>query len=461
MSAHLTPNSFRWLVGGSVLAAGIGLLSTVDPRYAVAVAVATGGVALLGQRSEFVLPILVGSVFVEILSVGGVPISRLIAPLALLVVIATLSTERVRLVARGPMAWVTLYSIWAFASAFWTQSASGTTFQLSSLAIALIYLASFATLVRDERDVTRVLVAVAVAAFAIGLIALASFFLGYGDLKQGRTTGGTGDANFFAAYQVVALPLVLVLAATVRTRGRRLALYAVTLVIVASVLTSLSRGGVLTLATVLVLAAVVPARSLYRSRGQKALFITVIVAAGAFALATTAKELVPRIETVLVNKQETTSTGRGSGRVDLWLAARAAFVRHPFTGIGYGAFPSQSSELLLQTPGVNLQVNQVTSAGHEVHNAYLGTATELGIPGVTFFCGMLLSLAATLLRIARMARRRGNDYISRLAVALLISLTGWAVASVFLSSETSRVLWIMLGLSLSLPRLVEQPATHD
>jgi O-antigen ligase len=319
-------------------------------------------------------------------------------------------------------------------------------------------MSSFAILLRDRRDVVRILTAVSIAAFVIGMIAMAGFFFGIAsELKQGRSSGGTGDPNFFATYQVVALPLVLVLTTMVKSGVRRVALYVVMLVIVASVLTSLSRGGVLTLVAVLLMVAAIPARRLYGSPGQKILFLVVIIAAGGFALATTAKDLVPRIKTVLVNNQEATSTGRGSGRVDLWLAARTAFVAHPYTGIGYGAFPSQSNQLLLQTPGVNLEVNQIGNIGHEAHNAYLGSAAELGIPGVAFFVGVLASLFATLGRTARAARRAGDEMVARLAAALIVSLVAFAISSIFLSTETSRVLWIMLGMSLALPRLLARP----
>jgi O-antigen ligase len=449
----------RWLAAALPLALAVGLLSSASTKYAVALAAGVAGLVILAVRQEFILPVLVASVFVEILSVGGVPISRLIAPLALLVILGTVSGERVRLVERRPLPWITCYCLWAFASTFWTVDSGGTAYQLSSLAVALIYMTSFAILLRERRDVVRILTAVSIAAFVIGIIAMAGFFLGIAsELKQGRASGGTGDPNYFATYQVVALPLVLVLTTMVKSGARRIALYVVMLVIVASVLTSLSRGGVLTLVAVLLMVAAIPARRLYGSPGQKLVFLVVILAAGGFALATTAKDLVPRIETVLVNKQETTSTGRGSGRLDLWLAARSAFLSHPYTGIGYGAFPSQSNQLLLQTPGVNLEVNAIGNIGHEAHNAYLGSAAELGIPGAAFFVGILVSLFATLLRTQRTARRAGDEMVGRLAAALLVSLVAFAISSIFLSTETSRVLWIMLGMSLALPRLLTRPA---
>ncbi len=457
MSVRAIPNQLQWVIGAGALASIVGVLATIDAKYAIAAAVGTGGLVLLGMRQDFVLPVLIASVFVEVVSVGGVPISRLAAPLALLVILGAVSTDRVRLAAAGPLPWVTAYAFWATASLLWTEDMSSTVYQLSSLAIALIYMTAFAILLHTERDMVRILTAVSIAALAIGLLAIATFFLGVsGGITDERASGGAGDPNFFATYQVFALPLVLALAATVENGRRRVALYGVMLVIVASVLTSLSRGGVVTLVAVLLLVAGVPARRLYRTPGQKALFLAVIAVSGTVAVATTAKELVPRIEAIVVNKQDTTASGRGNGRVDLWLAARAGFQQHVFTGLGYGAFASQAQQLLLKTPGVDLQVYSVDQAGHEAHSAYLGTAAELGLPGVALFVGMLGSLAATLRRTAREARFRGDEFIGRVATALLISLIGWVIASIFLSTETSRALWIMLGMSLALPRMLAQ-----
>jgi O-antigen ligase len=455
MTWKAIPTWVLWAGGGSAAAFVIGMSSGYSTRYAIALTIAIGVTLVLTTREAWVLPVLVASVFVEILSVGGVTISRLIAPIALLIVLGTWATSSTRLGTLKPLFWVGAYSTWALASMLWTESLSGTVHQLSSLAIALIYTAAFATLLRSERDLRAVLITIAVAALCIGLFALAAYAVGFSsDLDEGRSAGGTGDPNFFANYQVVALPLVLVLASVTRRRTWRLGLYGVTLVIIASVLTSLSRGGIVTLLAVVLLLLVVPARRLYRSRAQKAAVVAIVIAASFVAFQTTANQLVPRIQTVFAGQDETTSTGRGSGRIDLWLAARTAFTRHPLTGIGYGAFPSQSNELMLQTPGVNLEVNEIGNIGHEAHSLFIGTAAELGVPGLIMMCGLLLSVGRSFVRTARLAREAQDEFLLRLSTGLLIALFAWVVASVFLSTETSRIVWILIGISLALPRLV-------
>jgi O-antigen ligase len=460
ISLRALPFSPGLTVAAVGLALLVGVTSAWRASYGAALTIGVCGLIMLSTRRSLVLPVLVASVFVEILSVGGITISRLIAPIVLVLIISTLSTERVR-IGGQQLLWVYAYAFWALTSLFWTQGLGDTIYQLTSLAIALIYMSAFALFLRERRDLRPILLGVALAALGIGTFAIAAFLLGFGgDLKAGREAGGTGDPNFFATYQVVALPLVLVLT-SVAGRRLRFFLYGVTLVIVASVLTSLSRGGILTLVAVLAVAFAVPARRLFRSPMQKLAILVVIVAAGAVAYQSTAKDLLPRIEAIIVNNQSSTATGRGSGRVDLWLAARTAFNQHPFEGIGFGAFPSQSTRLLLQTPGVQPQVYQITNVGHEVHNAYLGTAAELGIPGLLLFLGMLGSVGRSLLQTGRRAREVGDELVGRLAMGLVVSLFGWMVASIFLSTETSRVIWIMIGISLALPRLLERPRTAD
>jgi hypothetical protein len=45
-------------------------------------------------------------------------------------------------------------------------------------------------------------------------------------------------------------------------------------------------------------------------------------------------------------------------------------------------------------------------------------------------------------------------FLSSFARALLVSLAAFAFASFFLSSETERAFWILLGLSVVLPRVL-------
>jgi O-antigen ligase len=445
-----TRSPILWAGLGSTLALMLGLGAALDPAVALAVAIGIPlGIACL-LRPGLLLQVLVLSVFVEIVTLGGATISRLVAPLALFVVAVTIASGRGSLRFDAPLAWVLGYTVWAFASAIWSASLSGTAFQLGSLAIALVYMLAFAVLLRDARDLERTLYTLAFGALVIGLVALAASSFGEfrAQLEAGRASGGTGDPNFFAAYQVVAIPLVLVLSSTARRPAVRMFLYATVLVLIASVLTSLSRGGLIALAAITFLTLVLPAQTLFRSRLQKVAVAVVVVICAAVAFNAVSGAFAPRLESMF--------SGDGSGRLALWKGAWTSIQERPLTGLGYGAFAPSSNDLILRTPGVSLQHIQLPTGGKEAHSAYIGTTADLGIPGLVLLLGVLASTVRALRRTAMRARETHDWFVMRVSSALVVSLAGWSVASLFLSSETSRPLWITIGIALALPKLVRE-----
>jgi O-antigen ligase len=163
----------------------------------------------------------------------------------------------------------------------------------------------------------------------------------------------------------------------------------------------------------------------------------------------TSQALSQRVEEVF------TAQGRtGSGRLNAWRAAYTSIKERPFEGLGYGSFQANANNLMLRTPGVDLSNFKLRPNGLEAHSAYIGTLADLGIPGLLLFLGLLASTATAIRRAAITAHRVGALSSARLSYALLISFIGWAVASVFLSSETFRPPWIVIGIALALPKLI-------
>lgn len=443
-------------VAATGVAVAVGAAATVDVRVAIALTGAVlVGLALL-VKPALVLPMLVIGVFVEVVSLGGVGVVPLLAPVALLFLVVASSQPGTELRAGPPLFWAFAYAMWALASGLWTVSLGGTAYLLGSLAISVIYTLCFAVLLDGERELERVLYAFTFAALAIGAFAIAAFTLGYSEnLVEGRTTGGAGDPNFFAAYQIVALPLAVVLAGRVQKRWEKVVVYSAMLAVIASVLTSVSRGGVLTLIAVTLLLLVLPARAVFRSARNKAIFATGAAVAATVSLVASADEILPRLESVFRDDAAARAESRGSGRPEFWAAAWRSVEDRPLHGLGFGAFGDVSNELIVDTPGVSFQHFELRPSGSRVHSAYLGSLAELGVVGLTLFLGLLLSTALALRRTAKRARAAGSYFVMRVANALLLSLFGWSIASVFLSSETSRPLWIVVGLSLALPKLVD------
>ena len=443
-------------------AAALGLATAVNPMAGIGLAIMIGVAVATVLRPASILVILMLSVFVEIISVGGVTISRLIAPVALLVVLFELGRGGAKLRPGPQLFWAVAYALFALASALWTVSASYTMYGVASLAIALTYMLCFGALLESEQQLRRLLYVLAVGSLVVGAWSLASFkgwTIGPSadSLQGGRAQGGVGDPNFFAALQLVALPLILVLAADTKTRWLRYLLGFTALVALASILSTLSRGGMIALFLVLLLIPFVPARAFFPSPRHKALAMLVI-AVGVIGLMSRPGfrvEVVNRATTIFSTKQQDpTGSSGGSGREEIWKAARHSISERPLLGVGYAAFPAVSNELLYTTPGIDLELIPKHS-DIETHSAFIGTTAELGPFGLFLFVGTILATALALRRTAVRARTAGAHFLSRVSNAMILSLLGWCLSSVFISTESARPLWIVIGISLSIPKLIE------
>jgi O-antigen ligase len=432
----------------SVAALILGTAVTINPTDAILIALAAALVPMIALRPAVLLPLLVATVFLGVVAVGGITIGRIIAPIAAFVALAALARGTTSLPLKAPLGWACAFALWALASGFWTVNIGGTVFQLSSLAIAFAYMLAFATLLASEAALRVLLFAISGVALGVGIVAILT--------AQVRAQGISGDANEFAAIELVALPLVIVLAATVRPGVRRLFAYAVVGVIVLAVFASLSRGGIVTLALIMALVLIVPARMFFHSKRQKAVVLICIVAALFAAYKISGAALAPRIDAVFAGEDAT-----GSGRLNAWKAAWTSIQERPLLGLGYGAFDPSANELMLRTSGVDLSNQRLRPGGLKAHSTYIGLTAELGILGIILFLGLLVSTARLLLRVARTARDREEWFLARCATALAISLAGWCVSSLFLSADTSRTLWIIVGLSLALARLLGSPAEDE
>ena len=217
-------------------------------------------------------------------------------------------------------------------------------------------------------------------------------------------------------------------------------------------MTTLSRGGLVTLAVLVLLVAITPARVVFRSRVQKVLALALVAVSATLFFVATGPAFSSRVDQTF-----TTGGATGSGRLDMWKGALHSFHERPVLGLGYGTFSTVSTSLLQQTPGVDLVNFTPSPHGDLAHSAYLETLAELGLPGLVLFLGLIAATAGSLLVTARRARDAGLGFLERSSHALLFALAAWAVSALFLSLETSRPLWILIGLALVCRRLVAKP----
>jgi O-antigen ligase len=359
-----------------------------------------------------------------------------------------------------PLLWAGAYGLWALASGIWTTSLAGTTYKLASLTIALVYMLAFGSMVISRRDLERLLYILGLGAVVFGTLSWAVFSNKIhlsGATQAGRAQGEVGDPSAFASYELLVLPLVLVLVARAERRWLRVGLSCAVLIIIGSILVSLSRGGLIALAVLLVLLVVLPARFLFRSRRSKAMALILVSLGTAAVSVRYSQQLTRRIETIF--GKGPAGAQRGSGRLNLWLGARTTIDAHPLVGIGYGSFPYVSNDAMLRTPGVDLRGYHLRNPGQPAHNSYLEAWAELGIFGLVLYVGLLTSTVLFLRRTAIKAAAMGDDFVRRVAHALVLSLITWFITSAFLSTETSRGFWIVFGVALALPKLLPNDAS--
>ena len=96
----------HWTAFGILSAAAVGWASTIGTTAALGVVVAIAVVLLALLHPASILAILGISIFLELVSVGGVSISRLLAPLALLIILVELIRGGASVRMEAPLAWV-------------------------------------------------------------------------------------------------------------------------------------------------------------------------------------------------------------------------------------------------------------------------------------------------------------------------------------------------------------------
>src|SRR5215218_2910926 len=175
----------------------VGAVCAVNTQAAIGLAIATALAAAVLRKPSAMLIVLMSSVFLELINIGGLTISRLLAPVALLVLMLSLVRPGTEIRSAPPLFWALAYASWAVASGLWSLSVPGTLYLLASLGIALVYMLCFASLLTTRRELDRLLGVLGVVSAAIGTLSILAFLgrpvLGFGLLQEGRVQGGTGD----------------------------------------------------------------------------------------------------------------------------------------------------------------------------------------------------------------------------------------------------------------------------
>lgn len=362
---------------------------------------------------------------------------------SLAVVLCWLGTERSRtamreLVDRRPavVGGVVLLLVWLLLSVGWASDAAVAWEEVRVWALTIITFLVVATALRTPRHL--LLAAVAYVAGALLSFALGSL-LGLttspdefdGNL---RLAGGAGDPNYTAAQLVPAAALAVGLLPGVRDPIARLGLAGALVALLAGLIATQSRGGLIAAAVAAVVAVLLAGP--FRGRALAAVGLSILVCGLAFSFAPAAVERITDFE------------AGGTGREELWLVGWRVVEDHPLVGVGLGNFQEASPDYVRE-PGALEWVNLIAEDPHVAHNVVLQSAAELGVPATALLLLIVVICVHAGLVAARRFEEDGQRALGVLARAGVVASVGTLTASMFISNGSDKRVWVLLGFNLA------------
>ncbi|MCW3014335.1 MAG: O-antigen polymerase, partial [Solirubrobacterales bacterium] len=305
----------------------------------------------------------------------------------------------------------------------------------------------------DERRVRWALFAIVVGG---GLAAAAALAIPSSPTNQygGRVESLIVDPNTLGVDLLPAIVLGPVFAMKgiprPQTGWRVLALACAAVSLVATIGTA-SRGAVVALAAITLLAPLI----FWRWRRAVLGVLTVGAVLGFATLVTV----------IAPDARQHLSKSGSSGRTDVWVIGWRMVEDHPLRGVGPGNFRQESIHYLIR-PGryEDARTTERQLATPLVaHNSYLQVLTELGAVGLALYLAVATAAVACGLRAARIFRRLGQEALELAARGLVLALAGTAVAIWFITyAIQGRVVWVVMALLVvvyGLARRMERDAS--
>jgi putative inorganic carbon (HCO3(-)) transporter len=413
----------------------------VSPHVIVAAAVGLAVVAATFHEPVIGLYLFVATMLTEgSWMFGSVSAARLLGFLVLAAWIARgLASGRFAIIVPA-QAWVALlFMVWAFVSVLWAMdTAKWLTAWLLLLQSTVLYLLVI-NLVNSLQRLHVILAIVIVVSLALALLTLYQVSGAY--VARFRSEVGklsVGDPNAHAAYLLPGAALLMALFSRQSHWPRKLMVLLGFSIMVLAILATSSRGGMIALALMLVIGALI-------DRGLWQLALPALLLGGVASLFLP-QVIIERLRRLL------TLADRGSGRVDIWLVAMRIIQSHPLLGVGLGSFSRAFDKYVSDTAGIVGAVRR----GRVAHNIFLSAQGELGILGLILLVAFAAwSLARGLAAIGKW-KRVGSPTMAALALATFLSLAGMMVVGLFLEALHWKLFWLLLALPEVMRRLSEQ-----
>jgi O-antigen ligase len=447
MALRRDPGRIAFGAAGLFASLTLGLLAGVDPKLAILASITCAYILLTVTDLSLGLALFIVLSFLETLSVGGAAVSAtkllgLVLAFSWLALVATRSAPGANLISAHPVASYALALLvgWSALSGVWAENAGDAIAVAYRLLLdAALYVIVY-TAVSDRRTARLTM-----AAFVVGAVAAAGYGLVAAPAvpgSDGRLGSGLLDPNELAAVLVggVAFSVGLARSWHREPAAAWMAVAAGTFCLAALFLTA-SRGGLIALGAAML------AGILFGGRWRLliAMASVVVALAGFFYFSTLAPESARERVTAVTQGE----AGEEEGRTTIWKVGWRMFEANPIHGVGSGNFPRAALKYVVQ-PGEARRSDRLISEPAVAHNSYLEVLSELGLVGGALLVTLIAFSVGAGLSAARRFSRLGDRGMEALSRALIIGMIGILAADFFISEESSKQFWLVLGLGPAL-----------
>jgi len=255
---------------------------------------------------------------------------------------------------------------------------------------------------------------------------------GFQDRVYGPPGSHFGGNNEFAVAMAMNIPLLVLWLREAGGRRLRWTLMAMVGLSYAAVLSSWSRGGLITLA--------VATAFLLWSGKRRHLMLPLLLAGGVLAMTALPEKWFERMGTITTYEQDASATSR----LDAWRVGLAYARAHPFTGAGFDGW---------------IAVQPDPEHPMAWHSSYVQIVTEHGLLGLTLWSLLIFGSMLALTRLAWLAgRARAPPWAGDYAAMLRASLAAYAAGGVFLGLAYWDIPYHLIALSVLLGHLARKEA---
>jgi O-antigen ligase len=354
------------------------------------------------------------------LAIGGYLSDRLLRRRPLV------AAEREVWLAAGLVLWAVLITPFSY----WPGGSMDVLKNMFIKSVAVFWIIS--SVVDTERRLRIMLWVLAAVGVPLGLTAVKHYLEGVfmGGSAVNRIIGFdaplTANPNDLALMLMLILPLAVALGLSARTRLVRGLMTAVVVVLVCGVIATYSRAGFILMLTVF---------AIYVSKmldGPKKGWALAVIVLALLCIPMLPASYLGQMETI--TDPDSDVTGSAQTRRQDAVAALRFIARSPVVGAGLG-----QHVVALADKGGTWRM---------VHNVYLETAADLGIPGLLVFLAMLWSCWRGVRRVQR-AARAASPALFRMAEGIEVSLVVYAVGGMFHPISYHFYFYFIAGLAVA------------